>query len=739
MEAKSRLENAISRIISVASTVSEAEQEQALAGCISEALGVESVSIRGETVQGANSLIDYVINTRKPYVDNELSEYSSFPELSVYLSRGQKSCAVIPVMLSGRVVSVIEMLSKRVNVFTEELMRDATHLSYLVALLTSFKREESKSIRLASYFTAAFDSPVPQILASGDGSVVRFNSAAASEFGSPDLRSLKIEGLVGATLQEIKERSKGGRQFLSRKGDKTYSVHTAATGGDLSYVVARDVTGDETLSWATSLMGQSYGAGVLLLDPDLKVSYATQSIKRIIGYDSSLTISRDIVELVSDRDKGAFRDAIAAAGKKESFGTVGMVTDSGAVSQIKFAISKRREGYLMLFYDASAEKYVESMEVAFEEFLDGASDIALRADELGYIKYANHAIESALGYERAELVGKEISMLYPDMEVLERDLGHARGGKKVDNSFTRLRAKDGRDVEATNSIRFFKTGDSSEYVIIAKELETRRTLKAFEETVAKQQGEIKKLEETGELKTQFIYNISHELKTPLTNIIGFSKLLCSGDFGNLNEDQLSHITTIIDEANRLMAMITQVLDAAKLDSNKMKLELTEVDMRDIAENPTIKALEESARNKGLGFTWSCSTLGPVTADYGRIIQVLVNLIGNSIKFTEKGSITIEIKDRLTKKNKTTAVECSVIDTGIGVSEEGRHRLFREFYGAAKAKTNIKQENSGTGLGLSITKKIIKLHGGKIGYEPREGGGSRFWFTIPVKGRGKRPS
>ena len=189
-----------------------------------------------------------------------------------------------------------------------------------------------------------------------------------------------------------------------------------------------------------------------------------------------------------------------------------------------------------------------------------------------------------------------------------------------------------------------------------------------------------------------------------------------------------------------MDMITQVLDAAKLDSNKMTLELSDVDMREMGENTSIKALEERAKNKGLDFSWKAASLLPtVPADHRRIIQVFVNLIGNSIKFTEKGSITVEIKDKMTKKGKPTGIECSIIDTGIGVPEEARHRLFKEFYGAAKTRSNVKQEGSGTGLGLSISKKIVELHGSKLQYEPREGGGSRFWFTLPIKGKRKTKS
>ena len=398
-------------------------------------------------------------------------------------------------------------------------MKDATTLSYLIGLSITYRKEESKSMRLASYFNAAFDSPVPQILVSNDGSIIRFNQAAALEFGSPDLRPFKLDSLIGLSVSQARQRTMNGREFVSRKGAKNYAIHAAEAGANMTFLSVRNVTDGETLSWATSLMGPAYGAGVMLLDDKLKILSSTQSMKRIIGYDSSLTISRDIVDLVAEKDRGAFKDVLASVGKNPVIGTVGMATDRGTISIIKFALSKKNDGYMMLFYDSSAERYVDSMRVAFDEFLDSSSDMAFRVDELGYIRYANHAVEPVLGYKRTELIGKEIGMLYSSSDVLEKDLGHARGGTKIDNSYARLKHKDGQPIETNNSIRFFKTGDAAEYVIISKELETKRKFKELNDTIEKQTGTINKLMGQGELKSQFIYNISHELKTPLTNII----------------------------------------------------------------------------------------------------------------------------------------------------------------------------------------------------------------------------
>lgn len=181
-----------------------------------------------------------------------------------------------------------------------------------------------------------------------------------------------------------------------------------------------------------------------------------------------------------------------------------------------------------------------------------------------------------------------------------------------------------------------------------------------------------------------------------------------------------------------MLVIQQILDAAKLEAEKVKLELKEVDLH-MENSPSIKALEESARNKGLGFKWSVAYDVPkITADPNRLIQVFVNLIGNAIKFTEKGGINVVIE----RKNKRNIL-CKITDTGIGINEDDKKKLFRrKFYEAAK-KELVQQPGAGTGLGLSITRDIVKLHSGKIGFDSIPGKGSTFWFTLPINPKQKR--
>ncbi len=185
--------------------------------------------------------------------------------------------------------------------------------------------------------------------------------------------------------------------------------------------------------------------------------------------------------------------------------------------------------------------------------------------------------------------------------------------------------------------------NSINYIILIKELETKRLIDEQEDLIRDQKNQIKRLFSTSELKSQFIYNISHELKTPLTNIKGFSKLLYTNEFGELNNEQKEYVKTILDETDRLMLIIQQVLDASKLDANKIKLDIKEIDLNSFYGTSTIKSLEEAVAAKNLQFNWKVDYDVPkIDADPNRLMQVFVNLIGNALKFTEKGSISVHI-------------------------------------------------------------------------------------------------
>lgn len=718
-------------------SLGEEETERKLSLMMGEFFGIEKVVISAPArTDQQNELYGYVSNTKKTYVDNQLSEYSSFPQLIGYKNRGYRSCAIVPILVSGRVVSIVELLSNAENKFSNELISSASLGAYLTGLTLLYKTESERSLKLAGYFDSAFNGFEPQLLVSHDGKIVKANDKARKEIFTSKDANQKIDDMINMSFEQLSATVKRVPTTIQLERDgkmRIYKMTVSAVSDTLLHLALQDITELKKLGIVLDSMDMESQMGAFYLDGDLNVQSATESTKRIIGYDRSLVVGKNLIDLIIERQRGEIKELMAKnSGKERLRGATDLATSTGIPAHIRFSITKWANGYLMLFSDATSEGYSESVRNAFSDFISNTSDVVITMDELGYIKDCNVSAENVLGYSKGELVGRDLHSLYQDQSILERDIAFVRNGTKVDSSYVMLLSKNGSTVDATHSIRLFRSQESADYVIVVKELETKRKLADLEDQLEAEKNRVSRLGATGKLKSQFIYNISHELKTPITNIKGFSKLLAQGQWGDLNKDQLDALATIMGEGDRLMLIIQQVLDAAKLESEKMTLELREVDLRELADNPTIQAMRESAEHKGLKFSWNVyGDVPKISADPNKLIQVFVNLISNSIKFTNSGSIKVNI----TREGRTK-VRCDVTDTGIGISEEDRHKLFKKFYEAPK-KGLVRQEGAGTGLGLTIAQEIAKLHGGKIMCESEPGKGSTFSLVIKIKPKPKK--
>jgi PAS domain S-box-containing protein len=721
-------------------SLQDEEAERLFSQTISSYFGIDKVTINSmNKVNGReNEVYGYILNTKKSYVDNQLSEYSSFPELIGYKNRGYKSCALVPVVVSGKVVSIMEMLSSAENKFSNELVSGAEFGAYLTGLAMLYKYENERSVRLANYFDGAFNGADAQLLVSQDGKILKANKQARLGILTPKNSTSKIDDIIGmgfAKLQEVAKHGSATATIDIGGQQKLYLITANSVSDNVLHVSCKDVTDIRLLSLVLDSMDADSSICVLYLDDKYVVKSATDSIKRLIGYDKSLVFGKSLVELAIERKKGELKEILDKQTEKaRGHGTVDLATARGMPAHLNYVLSKWSDGYMMLLSDATSEGYTEGVRNAFSDFINNTSDAVITMDESGYIKDCNAAAERVLGYERSALVGKEMRSMYSDPSVFDKDITYVRNGGKVDNSYAMFTGKDGGTIDSTETVRLFKSSDVADYIIVIKELETKRRMEEMEELLEREQNRVNRLRSTGDLKSQFIYNISHELKTPLTNIKGFAKLMYSGEFGGLNGEQLNYLGTIIEESDRLMLIIQQVLDAAKLESDKMKLEYREVDLRELENNATMEAMKEDARSKGMSLKWQCGFgVTTITADPNRLIQALVNLIGNSIKFNDKKDGQILVKISPLGK---AFVKFDVIDNGIGISEDDKKKLFKKFYEAPK-KGLVKQTASGTGLGLSITREIVRLHGGKITCDSVLGKGSTFTFTIRVKPRPKK--
>jgi signal transduction histidine kinase len=232
----------------------------------------------------------------------------------------------------------------------------------------------------------------------------------------------------------------------------------------------------------------------------------------------------------------------------------------------------------------------------------------------------------------------------------------------------------------------------------------------------------RQLEEASQHKSQFLANMSHELRTPLNAILGYTELMADGAYGEPSEKVLGILKRLEANGKHLLGLINDVLDLSKIEAGQLVLELTDYSIQDIAQ--TVRStLEPLAADKKLAFKVEIGTaLPPGHGDGRRLTQVLINLVGNAIKFTDAGEVAIKAEAH------NGSFYVSVRDTGPGISAADQTRLFQEFQQADNA---ITKKKGGTGLGLAISKRIIEMHGGRIWVESQPGQGSTFTFTLPV--------
>lgn len=336
------------------------------------------------------------------------------------------------------------------------------------------------------------------------------------------------------------------------------------------------------------------------------------------------------------------------------------------------------------------------------------ADAIISFSDTGLIVSWNYGAEHMFGYTESEVIGKPLTLIIPDQELHKN---------KVSNKPIELvsRHKEGRflPIELTHSR--WKSGDETFDMIIVRDVTER---KEYEKKLIKA---IREANAANEAKSEFLTVISHELRTPLNAIIGYDQCLIMGMDGPVNEQQIISLKKIEKSSFHLLHLINDILDLAKIEASKMELEITPQNIVDTLVS-CVEEIQALARQKDLKVNVSCDKPYILMEyDKTRIRQVLLNLLGNAVKFTEKGSITI------TLINFPNNIEIHIADTGIGLSPDEIIKLFMAF---SQADNSITRRYGGTGLGLAISKKIIDMHGGNIDVHSEKGKGSDFIVNLP---------
>ena len=359
-------------------------------------------------------------------------------------------------------------------------------------------------------------------------------------------------------------------------------------------------------------------------------------------------------------------------------------------------------------------------------------------------QYINRAQELWLGRNFEDVVGRHVREVVGESvwADIEPNLQAALAGKTVPVERQRLDRSgtpvwhSGRHVPDVNEDGTV-AGTYSVFFDVTQRARTELALREREQ----QLGEaIKAAEAASKAKSQFLANMSHEIRTPMNGVLGMAELLLSTP---IEGTQRRFAETIHRSGQTLLGIINDVLDFSKIEAGKMRLESVPFDMRELAEE-VIDLMAEPAAAKGLELTLDMSDALPSTfiGDPLRVRQVLTNLVGNGIKFTQHGEVSVEISPATADRKPCSGdllpdprcfVHVRVRDTGIGMSEEQAGRLFTAFNQADESTT---RKYGGTGLGLAISKQLVEMMGGTIGLETREGVGSTLWFTFPLTVEGE---
>lgn len=484
----------------------------------------------------------------------------------------------------------------------------------------------------------------------------------------------------------------------------------------------------------SSLILQYLYDAVIVTDLEFRITSWNLAAERIYGYNakevigkSAMTILRTVQNdstrenrIIELQTNGIWQGEVFQYTKRSE-----RLTILSAVSFLKDK-SGQTIGIIAINRDITEENKIKEELVDSEErfrmSFDNAGVGVCILDLNGKFLRVNKKIRSMLGYEEFELIGKRTNeFAYEDDKVLFdsfRDL--ALSGSKENMIYEKRFFSKEKNIlwfEISNTLVKNRDGEPSYFVVHMNDISGRKNAEFHLRSA------IKEAERANQAKSEFVANMSHEIRTPLNGVIGFNELLLTT---NLDSDQREYVRNAISSAHGLLGIINDVLDISKIEAGKLVLNEVTSNLKQII-NDSLGVLRWKANEKGIELRLEEGPGIPeiILIDATRLRQILINLLGNAVKFTEVGGVVLKVNATGISPQKIK-LEFAIKDTGIGISEEQKTHLFQSFW---QGETNSKRRYGGSGLGLKITKSLLDLMNGKIEIKSEIGVGTEFRFFI----------
>jgi len=481
---------------------------------------------------------------------------------------------------------------------------------------------------------------------------------------------------------------------------------------------------------------------------DFRIDYANSAIGLIDGTAGSLQAGRTLLELFpAHRTNGLF-DAYAnlvetgVPFQSAAFHYVDADADGGPLDQVlDLRAARLGDGYVLSVRDVTEQRRADEAMVEqralLEALMDNTPDHIYFKDADSRFTLISKATAESFGLRDAsEVVGMTDFDFFTEEHArpaFEDEQAIIRTGVPVVDREERETRRDGRETWAstTKLVRTDPEGRIVGTFGISRDITARKRAEqelqdlnaALEGAMARAVELAAEAEMANQAKSEFLANMSHEIRTPMNGVIGMIGLLLDTE---LDKDQRHYAETVRQSGESLLDLLNDILDFSKIEAGGVELETLDFDLRalfdDFAAMPAVRA-----HDKGLEFICAVAPNVPayLSGDPGRLRQVLLNLVGNALKFTHRGEISVRAA-LVAETEADVLVRFSVKDTGIGIAPDKQARVFEKF---TQADASTTRRYGGTGLGLAISKRLVELMGGEIGLLSDEGRGSEFWFTL----------